>query len=118
MSTKGYIQTDGSDNSLQYAKKINFSTWEYREWKNEIYDSVELTTEEKIKAWESKNWRVEEIDILDYSLEELKNTVASYGYEILNFTSNTQFNLWQNNETFNIKDSIQLTCECLFEQEI
>jgi len=120
LKEQGYITTDGSSETLQLAKKINNTTWLYREWLeapfNFLFDQVK-PVKEKISLWDNRNWREEEIDILDYSKETIEDAVVSYGYIIEEFISNDNFSLSQNGDNYSIEDSIQLACECIFELE-
>ncbi len=100
---RGWIQTDGSVETMQYGKKIDKYIWLYREVE-ETYKSEE----EALSDFE--NWHEEEVNILDYSKEKLRDIVSSYGYSM-----NDNYILEQSGETFSEPESIQLIAECVFE---
>jgi hypothetical protein len=113
---KDFEQTDGSDNTLQYGKFVNETTWLYREWIDLPFEvKGVLSSEEKIAAWDSNKWREEEIDISEFTIEQIKESVSCYGYTLVNVVSNVDFSLFQSNHTYDLKSSIQLACECIFE---
>ena len=113
-----YIQTDGSDATLQYARKVNNTTWEYMEWIDNPWEDFKMSAEWKLAHLDAKSWRVEEIDLMDYSKEEIEDAISTYGYTIYDWVSCELFNIKQSREIFSVEASIQLSIECLFEMEL
>ena len=111
MKDKGWLQTDGSDSTLQYGRKISETAWEYREW---VDDGESISIEEKLEDWDSSDWREEVIDLNDYTEDEIWDALSVYGYtaDILNVEDLT---FHQSGDTYTGQDAVQLACECLFE---
>lgn len=105
LTEQGWLQTDGSLSTMQYGRKINNTTWEYKEVCKE-YDSDEDALDD------FENWREDIIDITSYSIYDIEQSVGHYGYSL-----NRDFILEQSGQTFSYEDSIQLICECIFELE-
>lgn len=111
---EGWKQTDGSDSTLQYGRKINETTWQYRQWLDE-FDPIKgqttpISIEEKLLNWWSEKWVEEKIDLDTYPLDVIQGIVESYGYEII---CAEPFQL----KGYSVEDSVQLACECIFEYE-
>lgn len=118
LKKEGWEITDGSDSTLQIGKKINSTTWLYRQWTDNPFDSVHLETNIKLSLWDDGRWVEEEIDLLDYTIERIEDDVSSFGYSVVDFGSfGKMFTLTLEDDsgTYTVEDSIQLACECIFE---
>lgn len=114
MDTIGeWVQTDGSDSTLQFGRKVNAHTWQYREWVDLPVDHPEhcsISRPEKIARWDRDEWRQIEIDIRDYSEEDVIEAVIPFGYEV---SRNSEDAILLRG--YSLEESIQLMCECIFE---
>ena len=95
-----WIQTDNTDSISQYARKINTYVWEYKQIQNGEIKSATINLEE-------------------YTLQEIADEISSFGYTIVPKCTSVQskFKLYQS-QVYKITDSIQLACECIFENNI
>ncbi|MDG1950062.1 MAG: hypothetical protein P8J32_04600 [bacterium] len=100
---KGWLQTDGSLNTMQYGKKIDSFTWHYRE-----VDEKYSTDEDALLDFE--NWHEDVIDVRNHSEKEIQSAVETYGYTLLE-----NYTLSQSGTVFSGDDGIQLIAECIFE---
>lgn len=116
--TSDWIQTDGSDETLQYGRKISDSSWEYMEWTDKPWDKEKRDADFKLANLHDDNWRKATIDLTEYTKEDILSAVETYGYGFDFFNCVEVFNLYQSGYVFNVEDSIQLACECLFELEM
>lgn len=117
MDLRDYIQTDGSDNTLQYGRKLSETSWEYMEWVDQPLETPK-DTEFKLANLEHTNWRRDTIDLEHYTKEQIEDAISTFGYSIEFWTSNEVFNINQSGFTFSVEDSVQLSCECIFELEL
>lgn len=117
---QGWLQTDGSSSTLQYAKKINDTTWLYRQWVDGPFDK-KFSVEEKLNLWNHHLWEEEEIDISrGYTELQVQYYLDPYGYRIEHWIvlPDGGFTLIISDDSgeYSREDSIQLACECIFEQ--
>lgn len=114
-----WIQTDGSSGTLQYGRKINDTSWQYREWVDVPYLPVS-TLEDKLFNWEDGRWREDTIDLKDYTYEQIKDALSTYGYELLSIDPSVPYGIifTQSGDEYQGRDAVQLACECIFELEI
>lgn len=111
-----WVQTDGSDGTLQYGRRINSTTWEYRQWVDHPYSKGErLTADEKTARWDSVEWEIDVIDLKDYNLIEVREALVSFGYSIYEVEP---LRIEQNGHIFSLYESVQLACESIFEVEM
>lgn len=120
LTEEGWLMTDGSDETLQFGRRINDTTWEYRQWVDGPFDK-KFSTEEKINLWNHHMWQEDTIDInKGYTENEVQYYLDPYGYKILHWIvlPNEKFTLIIGDEleVYDRSDSIQLACECIFEQ--
>lgn len=111
-------QTDGSVGSLQYARKVNAHTWVYKQWVDKPYCDISVSEGDKIQRWDDPEWTIAEIDLSEYTRKEIEESLASFGYTITHYESNTHFyitNTESYGEGYSEADSMQLACECIFE---
>ena len=112
-ASEGWLQTDGSTSTLQYGRKINETTWQYRQWCDSP-DEKGYDLETKLDYWEGGKWETDIINTDDYSNDDIESALRDYGYKVVNW-NNLKITDNSNNE-YTHEDSIQLACECLFEQ--
>ena len=121
LTEEGWVMTDGSDKTLQFGRRVGNNTWGYREWTDKPWEPYNRNREMKLEFWDSSNWNVEEIDLWDYTEEEIQDHLSPYGYEI-NYYCKQDFNntiiltIKDDSYMYSVEDSIQLACECIFEQ--
>lgn len=120
LQAQGWFKTDGSSSTLQFGRKINDTTWEYRQWVDGPFDK-KFSAEEKINLWDHHMWQKDIIDVnKGYTENEVQYYLDPYGYEILHWIvlPNEKFTLIIKDEleVYDRSDSIQLACECIFEQ--
>lgn len=113
----GWEQTDGSDSTLQYGRKVSETSWEYMEWTDKPWEETK-DADYKLANIDDSNWRKEEIDLREYTKEEILEAIETYGYKFEHFSSVGVFNIEQDGYTYSVDDSIQLACECIFELEM
>jgi hypothetical protein len=127
---EGWIQTDGSCDTLQYAKKVNKTTWLYRQWLDKMVFDIEVTPmqqwreafscEHKLSNWEDDNWVEEQICLSDYPIDYIEDCISTYGYAIVSISTDTEGSVTSivisaGRQEYSEEDSIQLCCECIFE---
>lgn len=113
---EGWIQTDGSDSTLQYGRKINNTTWEYMQWTDKPWEEVHKSAKEKLNDLDNEEWDRATIDLSDYSEGDIISTLMSFGYEHVYFEKEGLC-FEQCGEYFSGEQAVQLACECLFELE-
>lgn len=125
IKAEGWLLTDGSDNTLQYGRKVPYARtlWEYRQWLDELdpftgrYITIPGNT--KKRMWEDERWVSAKIDLRSYSLEEIRDAISTFGYSIHRWILDgdvwIDFQLKQGGDVYNTEDSIQLACESVFE---
>ncbi|MCB1711801.1 MAG: hypothetical protein KDH96_04755 [Candidatus Riesia sp.] len=108
--TRGFLQTDGSLATMQYGKKIDDFTWEYRQVEREYSTEVEA-------LFDFDNWAQDTVDLRDHSILEMDSAINSFGYTLDKYshTDPEEASIYQAGVTYTGKDAIQLICECLFE---
>lgn len=62
------------------------------------------------------NWHTNTVDLKGYSKKEIEDAISTYGYTIGYWSSQAVFNIEQNGYTYSVEESIQLSCECIFEK--
>ena len=121
--TSDWLQTDGSDSTLQYGRLVNSTSWQYMEWTDKPWEDEVKDAEFKLANLQDDNWRKATINLEEYTKEEIADAISTFGYNILhaddwNSKDFTIFQIEQASELFGVKDSIQLACECIFELEM
>lgn len=128
---EGWIQTDGSCSTLQYAKKVNDTTWLYRQWLDIRIIDIEVSPmrqwtesfscEHKLENWDSSKWTEDEVDISVFSLDYIRDSISTFGYSIVSVRRDRgqirELIITDKTHEYSIEDSIQLVCECIFELE-
>lgn len=114
-SDEGWTCTDSSDETLQFGKKNILGIWTFREWIDRPGEPV-LSAREKIADWGNPNWREDTIDLNNYTIEERREAVSTYGYELLLIDGKTR--LQSRDSLMSVQDSIQLISECIFELQM
>ena len=114
----GWQLTDGSAESLQLGRKINDTTWQYRQWCDgfdfQEGKYIKVTKSVKFKNWESSKWVEDIIDLRNYNVSDIHNAIISHGYLIGTWDAELQhFYI----KSYDRETSIQLAIECIFESE-
>lgn len=126
LKKEGWVITDGSDACLQLGRKVNDSTWEYREWTDKPWygDEEVLTSEQKLEKWDDSEWDEMTVDLNDYSTTQIDYYIDSYGYKLVHHGVNiadnnklTHLSIKSGKIPFNFHHSVQLVCECIFESK-
>lgn len=118
---QGWIQTDGSCFTLQYAKKVNDTTWLYRQWVDIPFHSTQYDCYDKLIMWDSGYWEEDEINISKYPLDYIKGCISTFGYSVVSCLVVgeiiKEIIITDGTHEYSVEDSIQLACECIFELE-
>lgn len=112
-NTNTWTVTDGSSNTFQVAQQVDKYSWRYREWLDQP-ETEYIDTDEKMYRWDDPNWRESVIDITDYTHQEISNHIAAYGYKLVG----NSYLISDGSNTYSIEESIQIICECIFEQDL
>jgi hypothetical protein len=124
LTSRGWICTDGSAETLQFGRKINATTWEYRQWGDgpvEYHEASGLpfySEKEKVLMWDSGEWTEDEIDLQNYSKSEIESELSTFGYKLKDYFGPDRIYIYSESDsifTYPLEDSIQLACECIFE---
>lgn len=111
-----YQQTDGSFATLQYGRKESTTSWRYRQWlsKYEMLNGAPLLL--KTAKWDSPHWEEHLVNLQDYTINEVSDHVSTYGYEVIGYSEDwSEFRMRQVGTDYSNEDSVQLACECIFE---
>lgn len=106
---KFWIKTDGSNETLQFGCNLGRFEWEYRQWLGD-----DVPEAEKIQKWDDPRWVVEAIDVRDYTRAEIDQYLSPYSYYTVG--EDSDYNISDGSNFYTTSDSIQLICECIFEQ--
>lgn len=101
----GFLQTDGSLETLQYANKITDLSWVYFELGGEYSNVLEAEKD-------FDNWYPQLIDLQKYSKSEVEDIISSYGYKLESYDLNKNLVIL---EGYDFNSSVQLICECISE---
>ena len=115
--TPDWIQTDGSDSTLQYGRLVNSTSWQYMEWTDKPWEKETKDATYKLANLNDSNWRRATIDLDEYTEDEIWDALSTYGYKAQNLDKKGLI-FEQGGDTFEGKDAVMLACECLFELEM
>ena len=104
----GWIQTDGSVETLQYGRKSDKFAWEYVELGGK-YKSIEGAEQDR------ENWDSEEFDLKNYTADKVKSVISGWGYELVTYNLDKGNIVIKQGDVYNNETSVQLICECLSE---
>lgn len=121
LESQGWIQTDGSANTLQYAKNVDETTWLYRQWLSTSEWDPRFDVDYKIANWDDDNWTELEVCAEDYSMMDIRDALETFGYQLVYLEYQPGYmvpKIIQGNDILRGQDAIQLICECLFESNV